>query len=123
MFFLKAGNIKFKKNCEQFPVTMSILDKYPEIVSAYFSVLGANKALMPHCGPWSGVLRMHMECTFLKKARDVFWYVTRKSIDGVKARWWYLMIPMNTLQLTIQKRIESYYSWTLCVHCLGSGTK
>ena len=60
MFFLKGGNIRFERNCEQFPVTMNILDKYPEIVSAYFSVLGPKKMLNPHRGPWSGVLRMHM---------------------------------------------------------------
>ena len=39
---------------------MNILDKYPEIVSAYFSVLGPEKMINPHRGPWSGVLRMHM---------------------------------------------------------------
>jgi aspartyl/asparaginyl beta-hydroxylase (cupin superfamily) len=60
MFFLKAGKIRFEKNCEQFPKTMQILDSDPNIVSAYFSVIGPNKMLMPHEGPWCGVLRIHL---------------------------------------------------------------
>lgn len=60
MFFLKAGKIRFEKNCEQFPKTMEILDSDPNIVSAYFSVIGPKKMLMPHEGPWCGILRIHL---------------------------------------------------------------
>ena len=60
MFFLKAGKIRFEKNCEQFPKTMRILDADPNIVSAYFSVIGPKKMLMPHEGPWCGILRIHL---------------------------------------------------------------
>ncbi len=60
MFFLKAGNLRFERNCQEFPETMRILDQFPEIISAYFSFIGPNKMLYPHRGPWSGVLRMHL---------------------------------------------------------------
>ena len=60
MFFLKVAGFKFKKNAEQFPVLMRILEKHKYVVSAYLSVLGPEKALNPHEGPWAGVLRMHM---------------------------------------------------------------
>lgn len=60
MFFLKAGKIRFERNCLEFPETMKILDSDKNIVSAYFSVIHANKMLMPHEGPWCGVLRMHL---------------------------------------------------------------
>ena len=60
MFFLKGAGWTFRKNAKQFPVLMSILKKHPQIVSAYLSVLGPEKALNPHEGPWAGVLRMHM---------------------------------------------------------------
>ena len=60
MFFLKSNNIRFKRNCEQFPETMKIVDSDKNIVSAYFSILESNKMLTPHEGPWSGVLRMHL---------------------------------------------------------------
>lgn len=36
MFFLKSNNIRFEKNCEQFPETMKAVDSDPSIVSAYF---------------------------------------------------------------------------------------
>ena len=60
MFFLKSNNIRFKRNCEQFPETMKAVDSDPSIVSAYFSILDSNKMLVPHEGPWSGGLRMHL---------------------------------------------------------------
>jgi len=60
MFFLKAGKVRFEKNCQQFPKTMEIIDSDKNLVSAYFSVLGPQKMLMPHEGPWCGVLRMHL---------------------------------------------------------------
>jgi len=60
MFFLKSMGIRFKRNCELFPETMRVVDSDPRIISAYFSVLGPRKMLMPHRGPWSGILRMHM---------------------------------------------------------------
>jgi len=60
MFFLKAGTVRFKKNCAQVPKTMAILDQHRNVVSAYFSVLGPHKMLMPHEGPWCGIIRIHL---------------------------------------------------------------
>ena len=59
-FFLKCANIKFRKNVALMPQTMAIVDKYPEIVSAYLSILAPHKSLPMHRGPWSGVLRAHL---------------------------------------------------------------
>jgi ornithine lipid ester-linked acyl 2-hydroxylase len=59
-FFLKCANIKFKKNAQMMPQTMAVIDKYPEIVSAYLSILAPHKSLPPHAGPWPGVLRAHL---------------------------------------------------------------
>jgi len=60
MFFLKANNVRFERNCELFPKTMEVVDSDKNLVSAYFSILDSNKMLVPHEGPWSGVLRMHL---------------------------------------------------------------
>ena len=60
MFFLKTSKIRFEKSCSLFPKTMSIIDSEKNLVSAYFSVIGPKKMLMPHEGPWCGVLRIHM---------------------------------------------------------------
>ncbi len=54
MFFLKANNVRFDRNCELFPKTMEIVDSDKNLVSAYFSILDSNKMLVPHEGPWSG---------------------------------------------------------------------
>jgi aspartyl/asparaginyl beta-hydroxylase (cupin superfamily) len=60
MFFLKAGKVRFERNCQEFPETMRIIDSEKNLVSAYFSVIGPRKMLMPHEGPWCGVLRIHL---------------------------------------------------------------
>tara|TARA_Y200000002_G_C22462403_1_gene570960 strand:- start:14 stop:730 length:717 start_codon:yes stop_codon:yes gene_type:complete len=60
MFFLKAGKIRFDRNCQEFPETMKIIDSEKNLVSAYFSVISPRKMLMPHEGPWCGVLRIHL---------------------------------------------------------------
>lgn len=60
MFFLKAANIRFEKNLAMMPKTKALLERNPEICSAYLSVLGPRKYLPPHCGPWAGVLRAHL---------------------------------------------------------------
>ena len=60
MFFLKAGTIRFERNCQEFPETMKIIDAEKNLVSAYFSVIGPRKMLRPHEGPWCGVLRIHL---------------------------------------------------------------
>ena len=40
MFFLKAPNIKFEKNLNMMPKTKALLERNPEIISAYLSILG-----------------------------------------------------------------------------------
>ena len=60
MFFLKAGKIRFDRNCQEFPETMKIIDADKNLISAYFSVIGPKKMLMPHEGPWCGILRVHL---------------------------------------------------------------
>ena len=60
MFFLKAGKVRFERNCQEFPETMKIIDSEKNLISAYFSVIGPRKMLMPHEGPWCGVLRIHL---------------------------------------------------------------
>ncbi len=60
MFFLKGIGIRIDRNAEELPATMEILDRHPEVISGYLSILGPWKMLSPHEGPWSGVLRMHL---------------------------------------------------------------
>ena len=59
-FFLKCAAFRFKKNISLMPDTMRTVDRYPEIVSAYLSILAPGASLPPHRGPWSGILRVHL---------------------------------------------------------------
>ena len=59
-FFLKCAAFRFKKNIRLMPKTMQIIDRYPEIISAYLSILAPGKSLPIHRGPWSGLLRAHL---------------------------------------------------------------
>ena len=60
MFYLKAVNIKFEKNLAMMPKTKALLERNPDIISAYLSILGPRKHLPPHRGPWAGLLRAHL---------------------------------------------------------------
>ena len=81
MFFFKAANVNFGRNQEFAPELFKILNRHREVISAYISVLGPRKMLMPHQGPWSGVLRMHLgvvipghkECVLINGGEEYHW--------------------------------------------------
>jgi len=81
MFFFKVFGVKMKRNQLFTPVISSIINKYPDIVSAYVSVLGPTTYLNPHKGPWSGIIRMHLgvvvpgenQCVLLVEGEAYHW--------------------------------------------------
>lgn len=81
MFFFKAAGVNFGRNQNFAPKTFEILNKHKDVISAYISVLGPRKMLMPHEGPWSGILRMHLgvvipgnkECTLVNGGEKYHW--------------------------------------------------
>lgn len=81
MFFFKAAGVNFKRNQSFAPETFKILNRHKYVISAYISVLGPRKMLMPHEGPWSGILRMHLgvvipgnkECTLVNGGEKYHW--------------------------------------------------
>jgi len=81
MFFFKAAGVNFKQNQKLAPKTISILNKHKNVISAYVSVLGPHKVLMPHEGPWSGILRMHLgvvvpgnkDCVLVNGGEEYYW--------------------------------------------------
>ena len=56
---LKTWDIELFKVQKHFPYINSVLQKYPEIVSASFSMLKAKSKIVPHCGDTNGVYRCH----------------------------------------------------------------
>jgi len=87
-FFLKCARIRFRKNIALMPHTMSIIDRHPEIVSAYLSILAPGKSLPPHQGPWAGVLRAHLGVT-IPMGRQI----PRWSPDGEPPRYQQITRP------------------------------
>lgn len=81
MFFFKAAGVNFGRNQDFAPETFKILNKHKDVISAYISVLGPKKMLMPHEGPWSGILRMHLgvvipgdrQCTLVNGGEKYHW--------------------------------------------------
>jgi len=57
--FIAYGNF-LQKNCNQCPVTFSALRKIQGLHSAMFSVFEPNTHLLPHRGPYNGLLRYHL---------------------------------------------------------------
>ena len=57
---LKTWGIEMYKVKKHFPLLCQIQEKYPEIVSASFSLLEPNGKIVPHCGDTNGVYRCHM---------------------------------------------------------------
>ena len=81
MFFFKAAGVNFGRNQEFAPETFKILNRHKYVISAYISVLGPKKMLMPHSGPWSGILRMHLgvsipgknDCVLVNGGEEYHW--------------------------------------------------
>ncbi len=59
-FILYGFGTKLQRNCVQAPVTASLLDKVPNIQTAWFSILSPGYHIPSHKGVTSGILRSHL---------------------------------------------------------------
>jgi ornithine lipid ester-linked acyl 2-hydroxylase len=59
-FFFYAYGLKAAGNCRRCPETTKLLKEIPGMKTAFFSILAPGKHLPPHCGPYKGVLRLHL---------------------------------------------------------------
>ncbi|HEX8517260.1 MAG TPA: aspartyl/asparaginyl beta-hydroxylase domain-containing protein [Bacteroidia bacterium] len=57
---LKTWGVQLFKNQKQFPYTTSLINKYPEIVSASFNLLEPGSSIHPHCGDTNAIYRCHL---------------------------------------------------------------
>ena len=73
---LRTWGIQQFKNQKHFPVTYSIIQKYPEITSSSFNLLEAKSKIHMHCGDTNTIYRCHLgleipatapECAFKVK--------------------------------------------------------
>lgn len=76
-WYAKSPNYAY----ELFPKAMSIIDKYPEIKLAMFSLLEPGAVIYPHRGPFRGCIRVHFtikspnspEC-FIEVGGEKYWW-------------------------------------------------
>lgn len=68
-FFLFGFGSKFQKSCAYAPITASLLDKVPNIQSAWFSILAPGYHIPAHQGVSRGILRVHLGL-IVPKERD-----------------------------------------------------
>ena len=57
---LMAWGVKFRKNANRVPVTMSALEKIPGMVSASFNLLEPSAEILPHYGDTDAIVRCHL---------------------------------------------------------------
>jgi aspartyl/asparaginyl beta-hydroxylase (cupin superfamily) len=60
VFFLYAMGEKPEANCARCPRTSALLDRVPNRMQAFFSILEAGKSIPTHCGPYRGYIRYHL---------------------------------------------------------------
>lgn len=59
-FFFYGYGRKCEENCMKCPQTTAVLEKIPNLKTAFFSILFAQKHIPLHRGPYNGVLRYHL---------------------------------------------------------------
>lgn len=60
VFYLDAMGEKPAANRAKCPKTAALLDRVPNRMQAFFSILDGGKSVPAHCGPYRGYLRYHL---------------------------------------------------------------
>lgn len=81
-FFLLAYGYEVKTNIIHAPITYSLVKQIPGVTMAFFSIMEPHTHLLPHRGPYKGVLRCHL-ALILPRNPSQSWIV----IDGKKYFW------------------------------------
>ena len=59
-FFLYGYGYKNEENAVKCPETTRLVERIPNMKTAFFSILAPGKHIPPHRGPYAGVLRYHL---------------------------------------------------------------
>ncbi len=77
-FILYGFGTKLEKNCKQAPITTALLEKIPNIQTAWFSILGPNYHIPAHRGVTKGILRAHLGLIIPSDAENCYLRVDDK---------------------------------------------
>lgn len=78
---LRLLGVDREDNLEEYPIIRDMLERNPEIISAFFSVLEPGKHIPPHVGPYEGIHRYHIGVC-IPDSDDVW-----MKLDGKKYKW------------------------------------
>ncbi|MES2619858.1 MAG: aspartyl/asparaginyl beta-hydroxylase domain-containing protein [Bacteroidota bacterium] len=56
----KVWGLKNKRNCDRFPITASIIKKFPAVSSCFVTKTSPGSVIKPHCGETNAHLRIHL---------------------------------------------------------------
>ena len=59
-YYLKWYAKPSRKAWCQFPKTLTVIERHADIHLAMLSILDAGAIIKPHCGPWTGSIRVHL---------------------------------------------------------------
>lgn len=124
---LKTWDVNLFKNQLHFPITTSLLNKYPQIVSASFNLLEPQAHILPHCGDTNAIYRCHLgidipaelpECGFRVNNEKQAWHNNEWLIfldaynheawnNSSKARYIFLIDVMREEFVTEQQKVCS----------------
>ena len=81
-FFFYGFGIKSEQNCAKCPVTTSVLEQVPGLLTAFFSILHPKKHIPAHKGLFKGIIRSHLgliipgnngECRMQLGKQTLYW--------------------------------------------------
>lgn len=84
---LRWWTIEFFKNQKQFPKTMAIVSKYPEIISISFNQLEAKGEIVPHCGDTNAIFRCHLGLEIPAKLPECGFRVKEEVRPWEEGKW------------------------------------
>jgi len=84
---LRWWDLEFRKNQGAFPVTSSLLLKYPEITTLSFNFLSPNSAIAPHCGDTNAIYRCHFGLTIPNESLGSGLSVKGERVGWVQGKW------------------------------------
>jgi aspartyl/asparaginyl beta-hydroxylase (cupin superfamily) len=92
---LKWWDIEFRKRQAYFPITSSILKKYPELLSLSFNQLEPQGRILPHCGDTNAIYRCHLGLDVPDQLPATGFRVREESRSWEEGKWLVFMDAYN----------------------------
>ena len=106
-FSLISWDIEFFKRKKEFPVLMSIVAKYPEILSVSFNQLEENGKIQPHCGDTNGIYRCHFGIEIPDELPNCGFRVRDEFRSWKKGEWLIFMDAYNHEAFNLSQKKEN----------------